>query len=147
MTGEEISAWRESRGLSRQDLADMCHTKYGTVANWELNRNSPRGAAKERLESLMHGRIAVVDLTPMEEKLLNEAVKRGGFKDRTAFFVFAITELIKREAGIPSDDLPLVAEKAASYGYPSAASKAAMESFGTVGKRRLNIASDKRAVS
>ncbi len=95
MTGKEIRDWRESRQMSREDLAGLCSVSYAAVANWELDRNSPHGAALERLNVLMEGQFAVIPLTQLEEKILDEAVNRGRFESREAYLAAGLTEVIR----------------------------------------------------
>ncbi len=95
MTGKEIRDWRESRQMSREDLAGLCSVSYAAVANWELDRNSPHGAALERLKVLMEGQVAVIPLTQLEEKILDEAVNRGRFESREAYLAAGLTEVIR----------------------------------------------------
>lgn len=95
MTGKEIREWRERRQISREDLARLCSVSYAAVANWELDRNSPHGAALERLKVLMDGQVAIVPLTQLEEKILDEAVERGRFESREAYLAAGLTEVIR----------------------------------------------------
>lgn len=81
--------------MSREDLAGLCSVSYAAVANWELDRNSPHGAALERLKVLMEGQVAVIPLTQLEEKILDEAVNRGRFESREAYLAAGLTEVIR----------------------------------------------------
>lgn len=109
MTGKEIREWREGRQISREDLARLCSVSYAAVANWELDRNSPHGAALERLKVLMDGQIAIIPLTQLEETLLDEAVDRGHFESREAYLASALTEVIRGTlSGRPSNPLQSV---------------------------------------
>lgn len=98
MEGKTIRAWRESKGLSRTELADLCNSSPATVANWELNRNQPHGAALDKLQKLMSGEVSVTPLTPQEDRLLDELVKRGGFANREAFLTSVLVERLKSGA-------------------------------------------------
>ncbi len=93
--GDSIRAWRERKGISRETLADLCGVSYAAVSNWELDRHEPHGAAGRILDDLMGGRIAVIPLTEQEETLLDEAVRRGGFKDRTDFLTQILVDVLK----------------------------------------------------
>lgn len=123
MTGKEIRDWRESRKISRVELANLCSVSYAAVANWELDRNSPHGAALDKLKTLMDGQVAIIPLTQLEEKLLDEAVDRGRFESREAYLSSALLEVIRgtligRQPN-PLQSLPSVrvAEVLASEGY------------------------------
>lgn len=122
MTGSEIREWREKRQISREELAKLCSVSYAAVANWELDRNSPHGAALERLKVLMDGQVAIVPLTQLEEKLLDEAVDRGNFESREAYLAAGLTEVIRGNLSgralfsLPSPSSLKVAEPGESYG-------------------------------
>ena len=95
MSPAAIKAWRESRGLTRVQLAVLCSVSPATVANWELGRNAPHGAAAARLMSMIKGEISVMPLTPHEERLLDELVARGGYRTREDFLTSKLLEAIK----------------------------------------------------
>lgn len=93
---EQIQAWREAKGIDRKSLAALTNVSPATVANWELGRNQPHGAARDRLEKMMSGEVSVMPLTPQEERLLDELVARGGFENREAFLTQKLLEAIKQ---------------------------------------------------
>ncbi len=101
MNGPEIRQWRKTRGLSREELARLCSVSYAAVANWELGRNQPHGAALQKLQSLMSGEISVTPLTPQEERLLDELVGRGGFGSREEFLLNALLQQIRATEALP----------------------------------------------
>lgn len=101
MNGKQIRAWRLSKNMDRKELAALCNASPATVANWELDRNVPHGAALAKLNSLMAGEVAVVSLSPQEERLLNELVARGGYASRIAFLTDALLQRIQNEDPAP----------------------------------------------
>ena len=104
ITPEKIIAYRESRGLDRPALGNLCHVSASTVANWELGRNKPHGAAKEKLQSLLSGEVAVIPLTAQEERLLDEIVDRGGFASREDFLTQTLVDVIKQPSRSAASD-------------------------------------------
>jgi transcriptional regulator with XRE-family HTH domain len=99
MQGKQIRSWRESKNIDRKQLAEMCSVSPATVANWELDRNIPHGAALDRLTKLMAGEQAVISLTPQEERILDELVRRGGYASRAAFLTDALLLRIQSDSG------------------------------------------------
>lgn len=96
-----IQAYRTSRGLSRADLADLCSVSPAAVANWELGRNAPHGAAAAKLVSLMKGEISVIPLTPHEERMLDELVERHHHHTREEYLTAELIEAIKNPPALP----------------------------------------------
>lgn len=95
MKGQKIREWREEKGLSRDQLADLCSVSYATVANWELDRNAPRGAALKTLRELMEGKdLTIHTLSQFEMTVLDEIVKRRGFRSREDFLTHELRQAI-----------------------------------------------------
>jgi transcriptional regulator with XRE-family HTH domain len=118
MNGKEIREWREARNLSRKELAELLSVSYAAVANWELDRNAPHGAALDRLVEIMEGKVAVIPLTRLEEQILDEAVARGRFESRHDYLSAGLLEVIRGTlAGRAIDPRSLlkVAEPPADY--------------------------------
>jgi len=93
--GAALRDWRKSKGLKREDVAAACHVSVVAVHNWENGRNKPHPAVIPTLERLMNGEIALVPLTQLEEKILDEAVERGHFESREAYLAAGLTEVIR----------------------------------------------------
>lgn len=120
MDGKTIKEWRETQGITRDELAQRCSVSYAAVANWELGRNAPHGAALEKLKALMSGEVAIIPLTPREALLLDKIVVEGGFRSRLDFLAQAVVkaisgDLVNEAKGIyetpsPPSPLALVAE-------------------------------------
>lgn len=94
--GAEIKAARLARKLSREEFARLCDVDYATVANWELDRNAPKGPTLQRVRDVMEGRIGSTNLSAAEEALLERIMKEGGFKTRQDFFSSALLSLITK---------------------------------------------------
>lgn len=108
---EQIKQWRESKGLDRKQLAALCSASPATVANWELGRNTPHGAAADRLQKMISGEVSVMPLTPQEERLLDELVSRHGFESREAFLTEKLLEAIKSPITQTPKKAPKVAKR------------------------------------
>ena len=80
--GAEIRQWRKEKGLSREEVGELCNVSASTVHNWESGRNKPHGKAAETIARLLAGEISVTPLTPLEERLLDELQAKHGFKNR-----------------------------------------------------------------
>lgn len=93
--GKALRAWRKQKGLRREDVADACHVSAMAVYNWESGRSNPHPAVLPNLERLINGEIAVIPLTQLEEKILDEAVNRGRFESREAYLAAGLTEVIR----------------------------------------------------
>jgi transcriptional regulator with XRE-family HTH domain len=113
MTGTEIRQWRERKGLTREDLAKECSVSAATVANWELGRNQPHGAAAEKLNRLVAGMESVFPLTAQEERLLREIMARTGYATREEFLTAKLVEVIKRAETAPPPKSKSTAAQAA----------------------------------
>jgi transcriptional regulator with XRE-family HTH domain len=94
-TGKEIKAWRKSKRITQAKMATLCGAKESTIANWEIGRNSPRGLTMERVVELMTNDSSLVDLSTQEERLLDEAVNLGNYKDKNDFLSNAVLTLIR----------------------------------------------------
>lgn len=120
--GNALREWRKAKGLRREDVAAACHVSVVAVHNWENGRNKPHPALLPTLARLMSGEIALIPLTAVEEKLLDEAVSRGRFAGREDFLASALLQVIRgnlsvQEAETPSPLTVLkVADKDHSYG-------------------------------
>jgi transcriptional regulator with XRE-family HTH domain len=104
--GTALRVWRKRKGLRREDVAAACHVSAAAVHNWESGRSNPHSAVLPILEKLISGQIAVIPLTAVEERLLDESVQRGEFDSREEFLATALTEVIRGTlAGQPAHPL------------------------------------------
>lgn len=101
--GNALREWRKQRGLRREDIAKACHVSTVAVHNWENGRNKPHAAIIPKLKAMMSGEIAVIPLTAIEERYLDEAVKKGKFKDREDYLAFTLLRVIAGEHGRVSE--------------------------------------------
>jgi transcriptional regulator with XRE-family HTH domain len=98
--GEALRQWREGQHLSREELGSMVQASASTVANWELGRNRPRGAALAALEKLIQRGVVKPASTPLSKDegwILDKIVEVGGYKDRLdALAAFMCEEMRKK---------------------------------------------------
>ncbi|MCW1885593.1 helix-turn-helix domain-containing protein [Luteolibacter flavescens] len=92
--GGALRAWRKEKGLSREEIGELCGVSASTVHNWESGRNKPHGKAAETVERLIAGEIAVTPLTPLEGRLLSELQSRRGFASREELLKALVLESI-----------------------------------------------------
>ena len=52
MTPTEIKAWREERGLSQREMADVLGVRQATVSRWESGERTPPPYLRLALEML-----------------------------------------------------------------------------------------------
>lgn len=97
--GENLRTWRKEKGLSREEVGQLCSVSASTVHNWESGRNKPHGKAAETLHQLLLGEIAVFPLTSLEERLLIELQSRRGFASREELLRALVVEEIERGGG------------------------------------------------
>ncbi|MES2706365.1 MAG: helix-turn-helix transcriptional regulator [Verrucomicrobiota bacterium] len=94
--GNAVRSWRKQRGLSREEIGRICGVSASTVHNWEAGRNQPHGKAAETIRQLVSGEIAVMPLTPLEERLLNDLQRRRGAKTREDLLKLLVLEEISQ---------------------------------------------------
>lgn len=97
--GDAIRSWRKQKGLSRQEIGKVCGVSAATVHNWEAGRNRPHGKAAETLRLMISGETAIIPLTPLEERLLNELQARRGLATREDLIKSLLLEELARKPG------------------------------------------------
>lgn len=107
---QDIRDFRKHKGLSQEALGQLCGVKKSTVSEWESGKSRPSGSAAILLGDYLSGKRCLVPLTSKEERLLDEAVQRGGFNGREDFLAACLMHLI-RHGGIDNVP-PLPPEKA-----------------------------------
>ena len=63
---ESIKRWRESRGITQQQLADMLRVGVASIIRWEKGSAEPSGSAAAILEALITSRDPEKDATRKE---------------------------------------------------------------------------------
>jgi transcriptional regulator with XRE-family HTH domain len=100
MDFKAIKAFRKQKGLNQEQLGKLCGVRKSTVSEWESGKARPSGSAALLLETYVSGDRCVVPLTDKEERLLDEGVQRGNFKNREEFLATCLVHLI-REGDLP----------------------------------------------
>ena len=50
---EELKAWRQKRGLTQAEAAELFQVTETSYANWETGRKAPRGLARTRVREVI----------------------------------------------------------------------------------------------
>lgn len=97
MLPDDIREWREKKGLTQSQLGALCGVGKSSVSQWESGATVPSGSAKVILEELVSGRRAIIPLTGLEERLLDELVTRTQAADRHDFLSRALLKAIQED--------------------------------------------------
>ena len=81
MFGDELKAVRKKKGFTQAQLAELCHVKQGTIANWESGMRKPDPDTIAKIaqifgvttDSLL--RDTAVEQQPNAEKIPNECIR------------------------------------------------------------------------
>ncbi|WP_193211426.1 helix-turn-helix domain-containing protein [Luteolibacter marinus] len=97
MTAEKIRAFRTSKGLTQEELGKLCGVGKSSVSQWESGATEPSGPSRVILEDYLSGERALIPLTPLEEKLLNELLQRSGLATREELLKKLVLDAIAAE--------------------------------------------------
>lgn len=111
MEPHQIRAFRKQKGLNQEALGALCGVGKSTVSEWESGKSRPSGSAAILLRDYLSGTRCLVPLTSKEERLLDEAVERGGFAGREEFLAACLVHLIRHGEIEDSRSLPASAQK------------------------------------
>lgn len=95
MKPNEIKELRAEKKLSMEALGTLCGVTKATVSRWEKGDRNPSGAALLRLKELSRGDIVPVTFTDLELKLLDENVRKGGFRNREDYLTSSLKHMIQ----------------------------------------------------
>jgi transcriptional regulator with XRE-family HTH domain len=101
VTGDTIKEWRISKGLTQGELGKLCGVGKSSVSQWESLATEPSGAARVILEDFIAGRRAIIQLTGLEERLLNELVRMTHSKSREEYLEQALLKAIRESEQAP----------------------------------------------
>ena len=97
MNAEKIRAFRASKGLTQEELGKLCGVGKSSVSQWESGVTEPSGPSRVILEDYLSGDRALIPLTPLEEKLLNELLERSGLESREELLKKLVLDAIATE--------------------------------------------------
>lgn len=100
--GRRIRHFRKRHGLTQEELGRLCGVNPSSVGRWESGQAVPEGATWLLLRGLLDGSRNFRPLTRPEERLLDEAVVRGGFATRESFLSACLLDLLKQRNIAPA---------------------------------------------
>lgn len=97
MTPDEIKAYRKKKDLTQEELGKICGVGKSSVSQWEKGTTEPSGSARIILDDLLSGDRMLIPLTPLEERLLDELVKRHKLDSREELLKKLVLDSIGQE--------------------------------------------------
>lgn len=94
MSPSEIKDFRKRKGLTQEELGKLCGVGKSSVSQWESGTTDPSGSARVILEEFLSGIRAIIPLTPLEDRLLDELVERHGVANREDLLKKLVLEAI-----------------------------------------------------
>lgn len=94
MKPHEIKDLRKQKKLTQAELGEVCGVTKASVSRWENGKDNPSGGALKILHQLRDGILIPTRLTDLEQKLLEQNVEYGGFKDAEDYLTKSLKHLL-----------------------------------------------------
>lgn len=113
MTGDDLNAWRRSKGWTQQSLGDALGCSHTAVNRWENGQDIP-GPVQKLLRLLMFGENPFTAGSPLDTPLdqsaftvkewehLDRLRLKRGFRSVREYLVHTVREHLKAESSAPA---------------------------------------------
>lgn len=100
---EAIRHYRKRHGLTQRALGERCGVSASAISQWESG-GELAGSSATTMAALLAGDLSIRALSPNEERLLDEGVRRGGFEGREDYLAASLLKVVRDDRPAPDDE-------------------------------------------